>query len=284
MAKLVTASQFADPDAAYRALVEARRSLSEARRGRTRHQARAHPRQPYRRSRRAARSHRAGERWLSISRTDAAWQRAPLIRDVRNAEFAKVPVQHAHFMPRCARDTLYGMARNCASARALDGDEVVATAAVAGAGAAGRNRAGNVVAIDLAVGQSLREFVCAAIRIGGRLTAGRAGREAAIDAVAVAVVGDDENALLRMCGAGAEQKSSAKSSRDAWNAWIPQCRSEASQQQRCNKPKCGGQVKITLTYRTQCDSADSVIDLPQSGQSDSAPPDMELPFHRIPSS
>jgi len=30
MAKLVTASLFADPDAAYRALVEAHRSLSEA--------------------------------------------------------------------------------------------------------------------------------------------------------------------------------------------------------------------------------------------------------------
>jgi hypothetical protein len=30
MAKLVTASKFADPDSAYRALVEARRSLSEA--------------------------------------------------------------------------------------------------------------------------------------------------------------------------------------------------------------------------------------------------------------
>jgi hypothetical protein len=30
MAKLVTASQFADPDAAYLALVEARRSLSDA--------------------------------------------------------------------------------------------------------------------------------------------------------------------------------------------------------------------------------------------------------------
>jgi hypothetical protein len=30
MAKLVTASQFADPDAAYLALVEARRSLTEA--------------------------------------------------------------------------------------------------------------------------------------------------------------------------------------------------------------------------------------------------------------
>ena len=29
MAKLVTASQFADPDAAYRVLVEARRGLSE---------------------------------------------------------------------------------------------------------------------------------------------------------------------------------------------------------------------------------------------------------------
>jgi Protein of unknown function (DUF2783) len=30
MAKLVTASKFADPDSAYRALVEARRSLSDA--------------------------------------------------------------------------------------------------------------------------------------------------------------------------------------------------------------------------------------------------------------
>jgi hypothetical protein len=30
MAKLITASQFVDPDAAYRALVEARRNLSEA--------------------------------------------------------------------------------------------------------------------------------------------------------------------------------------------------------------------------------------------------------------
>jgi Protein of unknown function (DUF2783) len=30
MARLITASQFADPDSAYRALVEARRSLSEA--------------------------------------------------------------------------------------------------------------------------------------------------------------------------------------------------------------------------------------------------------------
>jgi len=30
MAKLVTASQFADPDAAYRALLEARRDLSDA--------------------------------------------------------------------------------------------------------------------------------------------------------------------------------------------------------------------------------------------------------------
>jgi hypothetical protein len=30
MTRLITASQFADPDSAYRALVEARRSLSEA--------------------------------------------------------------------------------------------------------------------------------------------------------------------------------------------------------------------------------------------------------------
>ena len=46
-----------------------------------------------------------------------------------------------------------------ALARALDGDEVVAMPAAAGAGTACWDRAGNVVAIDLAVGQSLPVFV-----------------------------------------------------------------------------------------------------------------------------
>ena len=34
---------------------------------------------------------------------------------------------------------------------------------------------------------------------------GRAGREAAIDAIAVAAIGDDEDAFLGMCGAGGAQ-------------------------------------------------------------------------------
>src|ERR1700733_15289155 len=87
-------------------------------------------------------------------------------------------------------------------------------AAVAGAGPACRNRAGNVVALDFAVGQGLPVFVCAAVGIRGSLAAGRAGREAAIDAVAVVVVGDNENALFRMSGTGAEQKNNPQSSRD----------------------------------------------------------------------
>ena len=44
----------------------------------------------------------------------------------------------------------------------------------AGAGTTGRDRAGNIVAVDLAVGQSVPVFVRAAIGIGGSLAAGRA--------------------------------------------------------------------------------------------------------------
>ena len=56
-----TASQFADPDAAYARWSSAAESVGSRSR-RARHQARAHPRQPHRRSRRTARSHRARQR------------------------------------------------------------------------------------------------------------------------------------------------------------------------------------------------------------------------------
>src|SRR6476660_8765084 len=97
-----------------------------------------------------------------------------------------------------------------ASAGAHDGDEVVAMPGTAGARAAGRDRAGNVVAIDLAVGHSLPVFVGAAIGIRDSLAARRAGREAAVDAVAIAVIGDDENPLFRMSGACAKQEGRAE--------------------------------------------------------------------------
>src|SRR5215468_4995129 len=88
------------------------------------------------------------------------------------------------FVPlRHARQPL-GRATNSVLARAHDGDEVVAMPDTA-ARAAGGDRAGNVVAIDLAVGQSLSVFVSAAVRIRGSLTACRTGSEAAIDAIAV---------------------------------------------------------------------------------------------------
>ena len=118
---------------------------------------------------------------------------------------------------------------NSKSARALDGDEVVAMRAVAGAGAAGRDGAGDVVAIDLAVGQCLAEFVRAAVGIRRGGAAGRAGGEAAIDAIAVAAIGDDENALLSVCGAGAGQYGGEYGGRDRWNAWNPQRGAEAPQ-------------------------------------------------------
>src|SRR5262245_39125951 len=63
-----------------------------------------------------------------------------------------------------------------ASARAFDGDEAVA---VGGAAARG-NCAGDVVAVDLAVRERLRELACAAVGVRRRLTARFAVGEAAI--------------------------------------------------------------------------------------------------------
>ena len=86
-------------------------------------------------------------------------------------------------------------------ARADDGDDVAGVAAAA-AGAAGRDRAGDVIAVDLAVGRGRGELVRLAIGVGRRRAALVAGRQAAVDAIAVAVIGDDEHAPFRLRGAG----------------------------------------------------------------------------------
>src|ERR1019366_7642006 len=94
--------------------------------------------------------------------------------------------------PRCRGEDL---------ARADDGDDVAGVAAAA-AGAAGRDRAGDVIAVDLAVGRGRGELVRLAIGVGRRRAAFVARCEAAVDAIAVAVIGDDEHAPFRLRGAG----------------------------------------------------------------------------------
>jgi hypothetical protein len=96
------------------------------------------------------------------------------------------------------------------SARALDGDEVVAI----GGAASGGNDPRHVVAVDLSVRQRLRELACAAVRVRRRLAAGFAGREATVDAVAVGVVGDDENALVRFGGGSSKEDCRESGGRD----------------------------------------------------------------------
>ena len=87
----------------------------------------------------------------------------------------------------------------CGLTRADDGDDV-AIAVFAPARTAGGNGAGDVVAVDLAVRHGRREFVALAIGVSGRRAALVARGEAAVDAVAVPVIGDDEHALLGLCG------------------------------------------------------------------------------------
>src|ERR1700733_6687933 len=101
---------------------------------------------------------------------------------------------------------LIAPARTFASARALDGDKIVAANVVTRA--ARRNRAGNVVAIDLAVRQGFGEFVGAAIGICRGGAAYRAGGEAAIDAIAVAVMGYDKKAFFRLRGRSSQDRGS----------------------------------------------------------------------------
>src|SRR5664279_4357745 len=63
-------------------------------------------------------------------------------------------------------------------------------------------RAYDVVAVDLAVGRGRGELVRLAIGVGRRRAALVTGSQAAVDAIAVAVIGDDEHAPFRLRGAG----------------------------------------------------------------------------------
>src|SRR5262245_32456109 len=90
------------------------------------------------------------------------------------------------------------------SARALDGDEVLAGATATSA--ARRHGAGDLVALDLAEGQRSAVLARTAIGAGDRRSAGCAGRETAVDPVVVGVVGDDENALLGVSKRGAREQ------------------------------------------------------------------------------
>src|SRR5271157_5138357 len=90
--------------------------------------------------------------------------------------------------------------------QALDGDELVA-----GGGAVGhRNGAGDLVAIDPAEG--CRSNVAARLAIGGRYRnpATRPCRKAAVHAIAIGVVGDDEGALFGMSGSAENDRRAAK--------------------------------------------------------------------------
>src|SRR4051812_7216 len=82
---------------------------------------------------------------------------------------------------------------------------MVAGAGLAG-GAVGRDRAGDLVLVDLVERGGLGKLARLAIGGRGGGAALLAAGEAAVDAVAVGVVGDDENLFLRLRGRCAEQR------------------------------------------------------------------------------
>src|SRR5690242_21810069 len=85
-------------------------------------------------------------------------------------------------------------------ARADDGDEFVALGAPAAAVRAVRDRARDLVALDLAERGGLDELLGLAIGGGHRGAALGAGLEATVDAVAVGIAGDNEHAPFRLRG------------------------------------------------------------------------------------
>src|SRR5277367_6097860 len=89
------------------------------------------------------------------------------------------------------------------SARAFDRD-VVAGRALTGVRSLGRDRAGNIVPIHLLKRERLLVFVRVTVRVGNDPAAGLTRIQAAIDAVAVRIVGDDEEPLFRARGTCAE--------------------------------------------------------------------------------
>src|ERR1044072_6095781 len=80
--------------------------------------------------------------------------------------------------------------------RALDRDKALA-AADAGIATAGRNRAGDLVAVDPAERARLRKGLRLAVAGRDHGAAALAVGEAAVDAVAVRIVRDDEGAVFR---------------------------------------------------------------------------------------
>src|SRR6202035_104522 len=88
-----------------------------------------------------------------------------------------------------------------ASALASDGDVFVATGMAAVPARLG-NRAGDLVGVDAAIGRGFREIPRLAIGSGGISAAGLALGQALVDAVAVALIGDDEDAAVGGCSRG----------------------------------------------------------------------------------
>jgi len=86
-----------------------------------------------------------------------------------------------------------------ALARALNGDEVGAGSAAAAPAKIG-NAPGDLLAIGLSEGDGLRVLAASAEGGCGRRSALRAAGEATIDAVAVGIVGDDEDPLFCLRG------------------------------------------------------------------------------------
>jgi hypothetical protein len=99
-------------------------------------------------------------------------------------------------------------------ARAHDGDDIALRFA-ATAGAARWNRTGYVVSIDLAVGRGVDEPLGLAIGVGGRSATSVTRGQAAINAIAIRIVGNNEHALLVLRGRpAAEAKNGGEADQD----------------------------------------------------------------------
>ena len=96
--------------------------------------------------------------------------------------------------------------RKAGSALAGDRDVFAATGANAFLDAGGRNRAGNFVGIDPAVGSGLGKFPRLAVRAGGVRAAFVAPGKAMVDAVAVGLVFNNEDAAVSQGGRSGKQE------------------------------------------------------------------------------
>jgi hypothetical protein len=110
----------------------------------------------------------------------------------------------------CVEDRCLQYAGVCrALAAALDGDKPVANSGLAGLGS--QNRAGDLAVSDLAVRKDVVELALPAVGCRDRLAAGGTVCKAAVDAIAIGVVGDDKHALFGFSRQrGAEQQGADK--------------------------------------------------------------------------